>query len=91
MTKSGLSENCDCTLAVWDMYAIPNEDGISSNILSIDDNSYVATVRHTIHPADLLSLLRYGQHCFKRGNEQGAEDLRSRLRAMIGAAQEPTR
>jgi hypothetical protein len=84
-TESGLSEGCETTLAVWDMCAIPNEDGITSNVIN-DDGEFMLTVSKDISQADLLAMLRYGEHRYKGGLQRGKEELAASLRALIGAA-----
>jgi hypothetical protein len=83
-THSGLSEASDAVLDQWEMYAQPNDDGITSNVLG-DDGEYMMTVSKSISPADLLAMLRYGERRFKGGMERGKEELAASLRVLIGA------
>lgn len=84
-THSGLSEASDAVLDQWEMYAQPNDDGATTNVLS-DDGEYMLTVSKSISPADLLAMLRYGERRFKGGIQRGKEELAASLRALIGAA-----
>lgn len=83
-TYSGLSEASDAVLDQWEMYAHPNDDGITTNVLG-DDGEYMMTVSKSIAPSDLLAMLRYGERRFKGGIQRGKEELSASLRALIGA------
>lgn len=84
-THSGLSEASDAVLDQWEMYAQPNDDGITTNVLR-DNGEYLITVSNSISPSDLLAMLRYGERRFKGGIQRGKEELAASLRALIGAA-----
>lgn len=83
--KGVMSPSCAAVLGQWGMYAVPLDHGASVQVFD-EDGEYHFTVRGNIDQADLIALLRYGNHMLGVGRKVGEEHVRSSLRALIGAA-----
>ena len=85
-TETVLSRECEAELATWECFSVAFDDRPSMAKVMTNEGDEMFWVTTGIAPADLKTLLRYGQRQYAFGERAGRSNMQAQLRSLINAA-----